>query len=167
MIETWKDIVGYEGVYMVSDFGNVKSLKWGKERLLKPGLVGTKGKQYLAVGLSKDRKQKSCGIHVEVAKAFLGHVPCGMDRIVDHIDENKLNNHLSNLQIITHRENVLKGFDSRKTSSKYRNVTWVKARNKWKAAIHFNGKHHNLGRFTDEVEAHECVERFRKENKIN
>ena len=167
MKENWKDIEGYEGAYMVSDLGNVKSFKYGKERTLKPFLAGEKGKYYLAVGLSKNNKKKTCKIHVEVAKAFLGHVPCGMLRVVDHENEIKVDNRLENLQIITNRENLEKSIDRTKTSSQYRGVTWHKARNKWKAQAVLNGKNNHLGLFKDELEASEAVERFRKENDIN
>ena len=51
--ELWKDITGYEGLYQISNFGNVKSLsdRWGKERLLKPSKNSS---GYLNINLSKD-----------------------------------------------------------------------------------------------------------------
>ena len=167
MEENWKDIEGYEGVYMVSDQGRIKSLNYlgtGKERVLKLGL-NTGG--YFQVILCKEGKRKARRIHQLVAQVFLNHVPCGMLRVVDHVDGNPRNNSLENLQIITHRENIEKSKNKSKTSSKYMNVSWNKAANKWGTKIRFNGKPHYLGLFTDEVEAHEFVERFRKENKIN
>ena len=163
MIETWKDIVGYEGTYMVSDHGRVKSLKWGKERILKQTL--TSG--YLAVNLSKEGKQKRGVVHVEVAKAFLNHVSCGNKLVVDHKNEITVDNRLENLQIITQRENRDRSIDKTKTSSQYRGVTWDKGTNKWMAQIRFNGKKHYFGRFTDELKANKAVIEFKKENGIN
>ena len=164
MIEVWKDIVGYEGVYMVSDQGRLKSLKFGKERLLKPTL---NSRGYLMVVLSKEGNRNRRSIHQLMAMTFLGHVPCGHKLVVDHIDEDKINNSLSNLQVITQRENTERSIDISKNSSKYSGVHWNKERNKWMTQIHLNGKQHYLGLFTDEVEASEVVERFRKENNIN
>ena len=164
MKENWKDVVGYEGEYMVSDLGNVKSLKFDKERAMNPGL---NRRGYLKVTLSKDGKQKICPVHVEVAKAFLNHTSCGYERVVDHINEIRVDNRLVNLQVITNRENRERSIDKSKTSSRYRGVSWDKATNKWMSSIKLNGKRYHLGRFTDELEASEAVERFRKQNKLN
>ena len=167
MEENWKDIEGFEGVYMVSNLGRVKSMNYNntsKEGILKPGLNSS---GYLQISLHSGGKAKNYAIHQLMAMMFLNHVLCGHLRVVDHIDENRLNNSLENLQIITSRENVARSIDKSKTSSQYRNVYWHNQRNKWGAKVNFNGKPHYLGLFTDEVEAHEFVERFRKENKIN
>ena len=53
--EVWRDIIGYEGLYMVSSLGRVKSFHGGKERILKQ----TINKGYLRVGLSKGKKEKN------------------------------------------------------------------------------------------------------------
>jgi len=156
--EIFKDIPGYEGAYQVSDKGNVKSLNFRKERLLKQSSDST---GYLKISLYKDGKEKSITIHVLVAIAFLNHIQCGNNLVVDHIDNDPLNNNLRNLQIITHRENVSK--DRRGVSSQYTGVSWNKSTKKWVASIYTNGKQKNLGSFKTELEAHHAYQKKLKE----
>tara|TARA_R110001592_G_scaffold20063_7_gene81872 strand:+ start:1311 stop:1826 length:516 start_codon:yes stop_codon:yes gene_type:complete len=149
-IEVWKDIPEFEGLYQVSNLGNVRSLNFNKTKkvkLLKKGL-NTNGRY--RVGLSKNGKsQGNCKIHQLSAMAFLNHKPCGHKMVVDHIDNNKLNDKLYNLQVITNRENVSK--DKKGGTSKYIGV--YKEKNKFRAAIRIDGKIKYLGLFTDEKEA--------------
>lgn len=98
--EIWKDIKGYEGLYQVSNWGRVKSLKYGKERILKP--QKDRG-GYLRIGLYKDRKFKLTKIHRLVAEAFLEN-PDNLPE-VNHRDENKKNNRVENLEWCTHLYN--------------------------------------------------------------
>ena len=91
--EIWKPIKGYEGLYEVSNFGRIKSLKFGKERIIK----GSKDKYgYLQVGLSKNNKSKTFKVHRLVAEAFIDNT----DNLpqVNHKDENPSNNVVSNLE---------------------------------------------------------------------
>lgn len=97
--EIWRDIKNYED-YQVSNFGRVKSFKFGKERILKP-TSNTDG--YLCVGLCKDGKMKTCKIHRLVAEAFVPN-PKNLPE-VDHIDTNKLNCRVENLRWATGEEN--------------------------------------------------------------
>lgn len=96
MKEIWKPIEGYEGKYMVSNTGKVKSLNYrrtGKEGILK-GRINDKG--YLRVELCKDGRKKWYMIHRLVAHAFLENsqnLP-----VVNHKDENKQNNCVQNLE---------------------------------------------------------------------
>lgn len=93
MRETWKPVVGYEGRYEVSDLGNVRSLRFGKQRVLKPR-SGNGAAGHLAVTLPK---RKNHYVHRMVAEAFLG--PCPEDGwVVCHNDGNSGNNHLTNLR---------------------------------------------------------------------
>lgn len=91
--EYWKPVVGYEGLYEVSNWGRVKSLKFGKERILKPC---TNRYGYLFVKLCKDGKVKPFTVHRLVAEAFLPN-PDNLPQ-VNHKDENKQNNIVSNLE---------------------------------------------------------------------
>jgi hypothetical protein len=113
-----------------------------KQRILKlnPNTGG-----YLMVGLLRGGKRKGYLVHVLVAMAFLGHEPNGHNMVVDHIDNDKLNNKLENLQVITQRENLSK--DRVGYSSKYVGVCWVKRENVWKASIYINGERKHLGYF--------------------
>ena len=153
--EEFRSVPGYEGYYEVSNFGNVKSLT--NDKILKPCL-GSRG--YYMVRVYKDNKGNTMSIHVLVAMAFLGHKPDGYKIVVDHIDNNKLNNHVSNLQLISNRENTSK--DKKNGTSKYTGVTWYNASNKWLAQIAINSKKKNLGLFETEDEAHETYQKALK-----
>lgn len=104
MEEIWKDIAGYEGLYQVSNLGNVKSLNWGRHgfpRTLTPK-VSNSGR--LAVQLSKFGEVKYYLIHRLVASAFIPN-PCDYNEI-NHIDENPVNNRVDNLEWCDHLYNV-------------------------------------------------------------
>jgi hypothetical protein len=152
-MEKFKDIVGYEGLYQVSNLGNIKSFRSNKERILKSGLGGN---GYLTVALHKDGVTKTHTVHRVVAMAFLGHTPNGYKIVVDHIDNNKLNNMVGNLQLTTARHNVSK--DIRGASSEYVGVSWDKQYKKWRASIYIDGKLKHLGRFKDELKASEAYQ---------
>lgn len=98
--EIWKDIQGFEGVYKISDLGRVYSC--AKDLFLKPA---NNGNGYLFVNLCKDKSVKRMYIHRLVCLSFLGE-----DKIkkqVNHIDLNKANNNLNNLEWVTPRENSI------------------------------------------------------------
>lgn len=103
-VEIWKDIPGYEGLYQVSNLGRVRSLDRltpmpnGKLRR-ECGRVmyqSTTRCGYYVIGLSKGDKRKYFSVHRLVAMAFI-HNPDNL-RCVNHKDENKMNNHLDNLE---------------------------------------------------------------------
>ena len=101
MKEVYKDIEGFEGKYSVSNFGNVKSLNYlnqRKEKVLVP--IKHHG-GYLIVHLGQSSVRM---IHTLVAKAFIPN-PEGK-RYVNHIDGNKHNNNVTNLEWVTSKENV-------------------------------------------------------------
>ena len=154
MIEEFRDVKGFEGLYQVSNLGRVKSLvrkKVPNERILRGGQCSS---GYLTLNLRKDGKDKRRTVHQLVAMAFLSHVPCGNSVEVDHIDEDKLNNRLDNLQLLSSVEHRGKG-----SSSKYTGVTWYKTSNKWLSNIRINGKMKHLGYFTDEIEASKAYQK--------
>ena len=114
--EIWKTIDGYDGLYMVSNYGRIKSFKTYRkhdgERLLTPCNKGG----YYQVGLRKDEKRKWIGVHRLVAKAFIpnpNNYPC-----VNHKDENPLNNHVDNLEWCTVLYNNTYGNRIQKVTSK-------------------------------------------------
>ena len=103
--EIWKDIVGYEGLYQVSDQGRIKSLRKGI--ILKPAFMKKTG--YYSVCLCKDGKMENRTVHRLVASAFILNPNPSLYTDCDHIDEDKSNNKASNLQWITHKDNLNRG----------------------------------------------------------
>ena len=90
---------------------------------------------------------------------FLNHKPDGTNKtVVDHKDNIKTNNYLSNLQLITNRENLIKFRLIGNYSSKYVGVYWHKRAKKWCSQIQINGKMKYLGLFVNEEEAHETYQ---------
>lgn len=152
MIEEFRDIKGYEGLYQVSSLGRVKSLK-RKNRLKEKFLSSPKDNNgYLMVNLYKNNTKKSRKVHKLVAIAFLNHTPCKHILVIDHINNIKSDNRVVNLQVITQRENANKKHI--KSSSKYVGVSWHKTRLSWQSSILINGKQKHLGNFTYEYQAH-------------
>jgi hypothetical protein len=157
MQEIFKSIKGYPD-YEVSNLGNVKSLariiahphsiqQTLKERILKPS-VNRNGYRIIFI---YNGKRKTFRISQLMAIAFKNHVPNGTNAIVvDHINNNRLDDRLDNLQLITNRENCSKDTNG---TSKYTGVSWCKSRKKWQAHICINGKSKSLGRFINELEA--------------
>ncbi len=156
MSEIFKAVKNYEGIYEVSNLGRVKSLKRKfvlKERILKSS---DNGNGYLGVDLSKKAINKKRLIHQLVAESFLNHTPNGNKLVVNHIDFNKINNNINNLEIVTNRENS--NLKHHKSSSKYTGVSWHKHAKKWSSNIWINGKLKHLGYFTNELEASQYYE---------
>lgn len=112
MIEIWKDIANYEGVYQVSNLGNIRSVdrsilcKNGRKKILKgKTLINQKYTNgYLFVCLSKNGVVTQRIVHRLVALAFLGVPEVKMD--VNHINEIKTDNTLTNLEWVTHKSNI-------------------------------------------------------------
>lgn len=104
-LEFWKDIKGYEGLYQVSNVGQVRSLpRYGmKGKILKPALTHD---GYLRVCLCKENKKKNFSVHRLVAAAFLPNEEELPE--VDHINNDKTDNRVANLQWISSVENYRK-----------------------------------------------------------
>lgn len=103
--EIWKDIEGYEGLYQVSNKGNVRTLKWYGGTQIKPITPTDNGTGYKKVGLSKQGKQKQFLVHRLVAMAFIPN-PNNYE-FVNHKDENKTNNVVENLEWCTKSYNSI------------------------------------------------------------
>lgn len=145
MAEIWKDLNGYEGLYQISDLGNVKSIYCSNHRILKQSLKG----KYLSVCLFKNNERKTIRVHQLVAIAFLNHKPNGFEFVVDHIDKNRQNNKLDNIRIVTQRENTSN--PNVKKTSQYTGV--YRKGKKWASSIYLNGKTKHLGYFFTEIDA--------------
>ena len=145
--EKWKDVPRYEGIYLVSNFGNVKSLRFGKEKILTPGI----SKGYAHVTLYQNGDKRGFKIHKLVMMGFNGYeYNKDIDLWIDHIDNDKLNNRLDNLQLITHRENKSKDV---KSFSKLLGAIWHIRNKKWMARIRINGDAVHLGYYKTDVMA--------------
>jgi hypothetical protein len=171
--EIWTPILGLENQYQISNFGNVKSIertinvkrKKGqnirpiKERILNQFLVGKKKNQYLAVKLCVNGRCKTFKVHILVAVTFMYDqylelvINNNEKYLIDHKDENRYNNHLSNLQIITHRENLTKALMHKNPN---RLIGVRRNRDKFQSQIFANGQQNYLGTYESELEAHEA-----------
>lgn len=101
--EIWENIIGYIGLYMISNFGRIKRLagyRCKSERLMECNIRKDK---YIIVHLSKNGKQKIFYVHQLVLETFIGPRPNGM--VCRHLDGNRTNNKLENLRWGTYDEN--------------------------------------------------------------
>ena len=152
-MEVWKTIKEFKD-YQISNLGRVKSLKNKKEKIL---TLHTNENGYYNFDAYINNKRKTLRIHKLVAEYFLNHTGDGtMKLVIDHIDNDKSNNKVCNLQIVTNRQNSSKTIKriNGETSSKYVGVTWSKQINKWIAQIQINKKRLHLGTFINEYDAH-------------
>jgi hypothetical protein len=102
--EEWRDVVGYEGIYSISNLGRVRR---DLARNATPGKIlklGKKARGYFSVSLSINDKRRSHAVHKLVAAAFFGECPPGKQ--VNHKYPPKTNNRVDNLEYLTQRENI-------------------------------------------------------------
>jgi hypothetical protein len=160
-METWKKIIGYENLYEISNYGNVKSLKKGfkKEKLLKNrhDNVG-----YARVDLRLNNISKTIRVHRLVAIHFIDILEDKPQ--VNHINGIKDDNRVENLEWVSNTENQCHRYDKTKTASKFIGVS--RQRKNWKAQITHKGKDIYLGYFKTEELAYAARVDFEKENNI-
>lgn len=151
-MEKWKNIENSE-VYEVSTLGRVRSwLRKGRgnwrmptPRILK-GRINQGG--YRCINIAIDGKYRSRIVHHLVAEAYIGERPDGMH--IDHIDGDKLNNSVDNLEYVTPRQNTQRYHESVDTTSEKMGVSWVVKNNIWRAEIRAYGVRHYLIDSADE-----------------
>ena len=179
-VEVWKDVVGFEDYYEVSNTGKVRRkdhitvYKNGararfSQTILKPSVFK---KGYLMVYLSVKSKKKTKSVHRIVAEAFIPNPE--NKETVNHIDCDKTNNHVSNLEWLSNEENIQHSVengryeyrDERKMlgrrkqkgnyTSQYYGVSYDKVNNKWIMQFTYKGKRTYKGGFETEEEAAEA-----------
>lgn len=166
LTEQFKPIECYEGLYEISNFGRVKSLakEWyggfGKrkkgETILSPA-INSSG--YLCVVLCNKSINKSVQIHQLVWDAFGDSKRNGGKLQIDHIDENKINNNIENLRLVTQRENVSKNRLLIKNSNFPTGVSQHIKTKQYYTRIMINNKIHSLGYYNTPEEAGEAYQK--------
>lgn len=133
MEEVWKSVVGYEGIYEVSSFGNFRKIKDdGSKKALK---TTKNGCGYYTIGLWKEHKVKQYRISRLIAEAF---IPNPKNKpYVDHIDTDKANNRVENLRWVSPSEN-----SNNPLSRKHLLQSWESAERKYKQSIINIGGNH-------------------------
>ena len=137
MFRDYRRVEGYESDYIISNIGEVWSIKFGKVRLLKPA---PNPKGYLHVGLCKNGKQTTHRVHVLVGIHFIGLRTGTLT--YDHIDVNNQNNKADNIRLATKSEQV-QNQNVRKTNKLgFKNISENVDRGRERYVIHItrNGK---------------------------
>lgn len=142
MTEQWFPVVGYEGLYEVSDQGQIRTVinPWNKnpERRIKATRPAHKDtRRYQIVGLSKAGLTKVHTVHSVVALAFLGPRPG--NHVIDHIDGNRNNNAASNLRYCSNATNTRRGSRAKLTPRQVLEIRAMYERGKYSQA--FIGRH--------------------------
>jgi hypothetical protein len=158
-MEEYRDVKGYEGIYQVSNLGNVRRIYRKKKGFgyLKP-IKHSGG--YSRLKLRNKGKDKDVYIHRLVADAFLD----GSGEVVNHKDGIRTNNNLFNLEWCSQRENLTHSNNKRILHSRFAGVSTID--NKWRASIFINGKMKVETQFNCETSAYVSYLKMMKENNI-
>lgn len=143
MKENWKDVIGYEGYYQVSSFGNIYSIRSKKQLKLNADKDG-----YLRVVLCVDSVRALKKVHHLVYESFIGELDNSL--VVDHIDNNPQFNHVHNLRQITTRKNIARG---KKNKTGLTGVRYFKHTKKYGSEIQIDKKTYFLGVYENKHEA--------------
>lgn len=158
-MEIFKDIPNYEGLYQVSNFGNVKSIR--NNKILSPAKHKC---GYIWVILCNNKVRKTFFVHRLVALTFIPNEKNKPQ--VNHKDSNKLNNILENLEWADNRENHTHSLIKKETSSIYTGVYFSNQKKKWLSKIYINGKSKHLGTHNCETKAYISYMNFLKQNNV-
>ena len=169
--EIWKDIIGYEGLYQISNLGRVKSLERIKpnnqpiKETIKKLKLSKKGYYYIA--LYKDTICKTHGIHRIIGIHF---IEVDMNLIenleINHKDGNPRNNNIKNLEWVNKRENNSHNKIGGNFISKFIGVGWLGVYKKFKAEVRINDRLLYLGESINEIDCAETYLEFCKNNNI-
>ena len=136
MEEIWKDVKGYEGLYQVSNLGNVKRILFinnlitKKENKILKQYISKRKRKYVC--LYKNNIRKNCTVHRLVAKAFIENIYNYPE--INHIDGNPLNNNVNNLEWCTKQQNMKHAYEN-----ELNNLKKINKKNK-KRIIRSDGK---------------------------
>jgi hypothetical protein len=160
--EIWKDIMGYEGLYQISNLGRVKSLI---KNIINKSIKNKQG--YLSVTLCKNnirktyRNHRLAGIHfIEVDMGLIENLE------INHKDGNPQNNNIRNLEWINKRENNSHNKLNKVYTSKFIGVFWREINKKFTCGIKINNKDNILGYSINEIDCAETYLEFCKNNNI-
>lgn len=157
--ENWLPIKDYEGLYEVSDMGNIRSLDArGKARRILKLSVRKDG--YMRACLIKDRIPKTFYVHRIVVQAFVGS-PDGL--LTNHKNGVRNDNRAENLEIVSYRENTSHA-NLRRTNKKI--GATQKKDGRWCSYINFAGKVRFLGYYPNEQLAHEAYKQALKDRNL-
>jgi hypothetical protein len=159
--EVWKNIIGYEGLYQISNFGRVMSLtkevvcngaiRRQCDKILKPDILK---KGYLRIMLCKKGVNHRVLIHRLVFSHSKGLIPEGL--IINHIDRDKKNNNDDNLELVTHRKNT---HHFRQSIKRDLPLGVSMNRKRFKAVIGISKNTFHLGTFDTASEASEAYQK--------
>lgn len=175
MEEIWKPILindfDVSELYKVSNLGQIKSrakswythnhIRSKSETILKQG-ISPDG--YHSVVLCKNKKRKTCKVHLLVWDHFGKRIRNSSYHKVDHIDNSKSNNSITNLQLLSHRENCVKR-SIQSTKALPVGVSIAPSGNKFRARIAKNGKEIHLGIFSTSQQASKAYKKALREFK--
>jgi hypothetical protein len=155
-----REIKGFgilDGNYLVSECGKVfskdrfvhtKKYSYSKSGVEISQFLNKSG--YYYVMLCVEKQKRNIAVHKLVANAFLNHIPCGYETTIDHVDGNKKNNHISNLQEISSADNVRKHFEQ---TNKKIGVCFNKTHGLYQSRISIDKKRYLIGYFEKEEDA--------------
>ena len=156
-MEIWKEIKGFDFTYLISNYGNVQKIKNEQSTILK---IYDNGIGYKMVALRLNKKNKMQYVHRLVAKHFLDN-PNNF-REVNHIDFNKSNNNLSNIEWCDRKKNMDHYYKNFQVRAKRNMVNYKHTKsliidelknNKWRLRLRENGKRVHIGTYNNYQDA--------------
>jgi len=143
-----KKFVRLEGSdYAINEFGEVKNLK--TRNVLKPFLIS----DYPAVNITVNGKRKTCYVHHLCSEIFLGHVAKRGLMTINHIDHDKTNNRLDNLEVISHRRNTALSYIHKNRELPTGVTKTAIGKRRYKSQICYKGENRYLGCYMTAEEA--------------
>jgi len=139
--EVWRSVKNYPS-YSVSSNGKVKNNKFNK--ILKPDIK----RGYYYVNLSKVGRDRKFYVHKLVAEAFTENI--NNKKCVDHKNNNRLDNNISNLRFVTTQENQFNA-KLKNNVSGFKGVSFIKKTNNWYANISVDGKSQSIGFYDNKM----------------